>query len=136
MDKKTASLIRELNTSPGATSSLIREVESNLGLSLPRDYKKFMMESNGAEGPIGPHTYLMLWRIEELEDMNKAAAVDEFAPGLLLFGSDGGGLSFAFDTRNPKLPIVEVPIEILSVDNAKQCGQTFQEFLEYLFYQR
>jgi hypothetical protein len=135
MDKKTASYIKDLNTNPRATSSLIREIESKLGLSFPDDYKNFMMEFNGAEGPIGSQSYLMLWRIEELEDLNKVAAVDEFAPGLLLFGSDGGGMSYAFDTRKTNTLIVEVPTEILSIDKVKQCGQTFQEFLEYLYYQ-
>jgi hypothetical protein len=45
---------------------------------------------NGGEGSVGD-TYVILWRIEELIEMSKAYDVAEYAPGLFLFGSDGGG---------------------------------------------
>ena len=35
-------------------------------------------------------TYVILWKAEELGELNASYQVDEDAPGLLLIGSDGG----------------------------------------------
>ncbi len=45
--------------------------------------------SNGIEGPIGKASYLSIWPINELIELNQEYAVDEFLPGIKYFGSDG-----------------------------------------------
>ena len=91
-----------------------------------------MAESNGAEGGVGKHAYLALWRIEDIIPRNEGYAVSEFAPGLILFGSDGGGEAYAFDVREAVPIIVEVPFIGMGGDEAKRCGASFLSLLQYL----
>jgi hypothetical protein len=44
-----------------------------------------------------------------LLELNKDYQVDEYAPGLFFFGSNGGGEAFAFDLRTAARPVVAVP---------------------------
>jgi hypothetical protein len=71
---------------------------------LPEAYLKFLLQSNGGEGFIGHSSYIILWAIEDLIKMNESYQVDEYAPGLFLFGSDGGGEAYAFDIRSGSRP--------------------------------
>jgi hypothetical protein len=131
MDEGIDLLTRELDLNPGAPKELLEKVQSDLKVRLPIQYVDFLLRSNGAEGNVG-NSYLMLFPIEEIASINQANAVDEFAPGLLLFGSNGGGTAYAFDTRSSAMPIVEVPFIGMDLKETKPCGQTFVEFLRHL----
>jgi hypothetical protein len=74
----------------------------------------------------------MLWGAEELVPLNEAYQVQKFVPGLLLFGSDGGGEAFGFDTRAGDWPIVQVPFVGMGWDVAWPMGTSFNEFLRNL----
>jgi hypothetical protein len=126
-----AELIAQMELRPGASVALVQDVQSRLGFRLPRDYVEFITESNGAEGFVG-NSYLVLWPIEEIIPTNDAYQVRVFAPGLLLFGSDGGGEAYAFDTRSGKMPVVSVPFVGMSLAAAKKLSRTFSGFLECL----
>jgi hypothetical protein len=82
-----------------ASNSLLNQRIAAFGHPLPTDYLRFLRQANGGEGFVGKEVYLVLWRVEELAGMNAAYHVAEFAPGLLIFGSDGGDEAFAFDLR-------------------------------------
>lgn len=136
MDQRILGIVGNLELNPGATGDLVQQVQLRLGIMLPQEYVDFMMYSNGAEGPIGKYAYLALWTLEELVELNKAYQVDEFAPGLLLFGSDGGDVAFAFDKRSGALSIVQVPFIGMKLTEAKPRGRTFSEFLFSLYNER
>jgi len=133
MDDKFAKFISNLDLNAGASNALVQDIQSQLGLFLPDDYIEFMMESNGAEGRVGPNAYLQLWSLGELPSLNKGYAVDEFAPGIVLFGSSGGGEAFAFDIRAKEISIIAIPF-IFEFEYAKVCGRNFVSFLEYLYH--
>jgi hypothetical protein len=59
--------------------------------ALPQGYLDFLYRYNGGEGFVGPNAYVIFWRLGELAELNEAYQVAEFAPGLLAFGSNGGG---------------------------------------------
>lgn len=132
MNEVVTKLTKNLDFNSGASKRILKELEIQLGISFPQEYTDFFEYSNGAEGAIGESSYLVLWPIEEIIPLNDAYEVNEFVPGLLLFGSDGGGTGYAFDTRSKNMPIVEVPFIGMGLDNMKLCGQTFVEFLQYL----
>jgi hypothetical protein len=73
------------------------------------------------------------WRIGELLEMNRAYEVADYAPGLFLFGSDGGGEAFAFDTRRGANPIVSVPFVGMELKMARPIASNFTAFLDELF---
>jgi SMI1 / KNR4 family (SUKH-1) len=114
-----------------ASSSSIQQFESNAGLRLPEDYAEFLKQADGGEGFIGD-SYLILWRVGELLELNTAYQAAEYAPGLFLFGSDGGGEAFAFDTRSEARPIVSVPFVGMDLSLTRSIADTFTEFLEEL----
>lgn len=132
MDPRIAELTRTLTKNPGAGEVTLREATSNLGRALPADYLEFMRSANGAEGSIGGKAYVSLWPLKELELLNAEYAVTEFAPGLILFGSDGGDTAYAFDTRTNEERIVEVPFVGMSVDTITPLGDSLVDFFERL----
>ena len=118
------------NTPVSATD--VARFEEEIGLSLPKKYTDFLKIFNGGEGFIGQNAYIILWRLGELVEMNKAYQVAKYAPGLFLFGSDGGGEAFAFDARTSAKPIVSVPFVGMELSLASMIAPTFEVFLEKL----
>lgn len=121
----------DFNGNAPATAEEIAAAERNLGRSLPNDFREFLRVSNGGEGSIGEN-YVMLWNTEELGEYNGSYQVNEYAPGLLLFGSDGGGEGYAFDTRTSPPPIVTVPFVGMALKYANPVAETFVAFLKKL----
>jgi SMI1 / KNR4 family. len=122
--------LSKINTK-GKSSANIEALGKALGISFPVDYLEFMQEYNGGEGEIA-NSYVILWSAEDLTELNEAYAVNEFAPGLVLFGSDGGDLAYAFDVSRGSVRIVEVPFIGMDIKEIKDCANSFVDFLEYL----
>ncbi|MEH7246855.1 SMI1/KNR4 family protein [Neobacillus niacini] len=120
-----------LELKPPIEENKVKEVETELGVTFPNDYLEFISYSNGAEGSIGEN-YLILWSIEDIIELNEAYGVNDFAKGLVLFGSDGGDTAFAFDTRKNETQIVSVPFIGMDLSEITTCSNTFNGFLQYL----
>lgn len=118
----------------GPTSLLtIKQVEVSLEVIFPKDYKEWMLVSNGCSGEIGENTFIQLWPISEIIKLNDLYQTSKFAPGLIFFGSDGGEEGFAFDYRTKPYSIIKIPFLDMGSDKLKKvCGKTFLEFLKYL----
>ena len=102
------------------------------GKELPADLREVLEASDGAEGFVN-RNYLMLWGPAEIVACHKAYDVDVYAPGLLLFGSNGGGEAYAYDTRPAStMPVVKVPFVGMSLEYADVLAPTFTRFLELL----
>jgi len=106
----------------------LEQVEAHFGCTLPQSYKSFMMKCDGGEGFVGEQ-YLILWKAGELVQFNAEYEVSKYAPSLLLFGSNGGGEAFAFDTRDKNLPIVMVPFIGMSLEETVIVSESFDGFL-------
>lgn len=124
-------LLEEFSTKEGAKESAITDAETALQCSLPLDYKEFLEKINGGEGFIGEN-YLILWTAEELAQFNRDYQVEDYAPGLILFGSDGGGEGYAFDTRIAPMSIVQVPFIGMNLAYARAMAPSFSEFITTL----
>jgi hypothetical protein len=123
------SLLARFDRNVNASKEVLDRMEREIGLRLPDDYRAFMERSNGGEGFLGKQ-YLILWRAEQIVPFNHDYQVNEYAPGILLFASSGGGEAFAFDTRSTQLPIVQVPFIGLDLQHAKEVAKTFTELLQ------
>jgi SMI1 / KNR4 family (SUKH-1) len=126
-------LLAKFNANPPASPISIARCQADLGLPLPTDYVRFLRKMNGGEGFLGENAYLVLWRAEELAEMNAGYKIPESPRELCLFGSNGGGEAFAFDTRTVPPPIVVVPFVGLDWNDAILIATSFREFLETLF---
>lgn len=65
---------------------------------LPKDYIEFMKKHNGGEGDIG-ETWLILYPLEELQEINDDYEIEEFLPGHIIIGSNGGGELYGIDNK-------------------------------------
>jgi hypothetical protein len=97
-------LLERFRRNAPAASANIEAFEREASVVLPSEYRQFLQVSDGGVGIIGPAGYAMLWRVNDLLRSNREYEVAEYAPGLLLFGSNGGGEGFAFDLRVTEKP--------------------------------
>jgi hypothetical protein len=133
MNAHIKKLVEAMELNSPATKEALTKAESEIGMTFPAQYKEFMVESNGAAGRVGENSYLSIWVVEEIVSLNKDAKVEEFIPGLAFFASDGGSTAYAFDKRTESISIVEIPDDSIHIEEAVLCGNTSEEFLEYLY---
>jgi hypothetical protein len=114
---------------PPASAEALRAAERSIGKILPEDYKRFLLEHDGGDGFIGTD-YFIFWKAEELSKFNDGYEVSKYAPGLLMFGSNGGGDGFAFDTRTSPYRVMQVPFIGMSVADKFCVAESFNELLE------
>jgi hypothetical protein len=123
--------LKDWQLNAGATEEALRDAVASLDHSLPPDYVQFLREHNGGEGFVGDN-YLILWRAEELSTFNSEYEVDQYAPGLLLFGSNGGGEGYGFDTRSADMPIIRVPFIGMDLQYATPTAGSFSDLFMQL----
>jgi hypothetical protein len=116
---------------PPADPGVVEALSSSLKVALPLDYLDFLRQHNGGEGFIGDN-YIIFWKAEELADFNREYEVDRYAPGIVLFGSDGGGDGYGFDTRSAAMPIVCVPFIGMELRYATPVAKNFPDLFAQL----
>ena len=127
MDRRVLGLLARCTLRPGASDELLSELTRALGVRLPTDYLSLLSHSNGLSGFVGEN-YLNLSRAEDVQ----ACGLHEYAPFFIFIGSDGGGEAFAYDTRHPEMPIVNVPFIGMVSEAPRLLGASILEFLERL----
>lgn len=101
-----------------------------VGIVLPQDYKEFLGRMNGIEGFVTPEQYLILWRLEELFELNEAYVVDEFLPNVVLMGTDGGDTGYGYDSVREQY--IATPLVGMDPSETKLMGGSFGDFLKTL----
>lgn len=107
-----------------ATEEQLAAAESVVG-RLPDDYRAFLRETNGGAGSIG-NTFLDLWPVAE--SARYASVVSNGVPDLVVIGSDGGGETFGFDTRQAPYKVVMVPAIAIDWEDAMLVASSFEAF--------
>lgn len=125
--------ISNLNCRAPATDEAVGVFERASRKQIPEDYREFLTIANGGEGFIGKNAYIILWPVDELASMNEAYEVENYAPGLLIFGSDGGGEAYGFDTRDAQWATVAIPFVGMAWSLARPIAASFRGFLEHLY---
>ena len=128
--KKEYSL-KDWHLNAGVSNDIICDIVSPIGRKLPTDYEQFLREHDGGEGFISSN-YLILWKAEQLNAFNREYEVERYAPGLFLFGSDGGGEGYAFDARDVTMPVVRVPFIGMELRYANLIAASFTDLLAQL----
>ncbi|MHB9363348.1 SMI1/KNR4 family protein [Mesorhizobium sp. LNJC403B00] len=107
---------------PPAQAAVVDGLPASLGVTLPKDYANFLREHNGGEGFIGD-SYIIFFKAEELVDFNREYEVEKYAPGILLFASNGGGEAYGFDTHDVEMPIVRIPFIFMERKSAETIAR-------------
>ena len=123
-------LLSKFEFNEPATEERIIAFEKGERMPLPACYRNFLKMGNGGEGSIGEFGYANFWRIEDISELNLGYKIQEYLPGYLVIGSDGGGEAFAI--RHNDAYFVQVPFVGLSVEDCIFMGNTFEEFLTNL----
>ena len=110
----------------------IEEAEHELGCQFPEDYRAFLKESNGVEGFVCSSAYLVLWPVQEIAQLNAAYATTEFAPGLVLLGTNGGNIGYGFTGSQANLRYVQVPLIGMDLDVMEPIGKTLIEMVKHM----
>lgn len=116
--------LADCQKNPGATVDAIQAA----GPSLPTDYADLLAHANGLEGFLEGDHYLMLWPIEDLQEMNSAYSTAEFLPGVTLLGTDGGDTGYGYDADCNRY--VAVPLVGMEPDEVNDLGGSLQEWIE------
>jgi hypothetical protein len=114
--------------SPADLRSL-NHFSAQLNFKLPNGYLEFISKSNGAEGQL-QNSYLILWPLEELYNLNREYNIDEFAPGFFILGSDGGDTAFVIDKQTGEFH--QMPFIGMSQQEAVFIAKDFAGFIEAL----
>ena len=110
---------------------ITEEVVLNLPKNLPESYIEFLKFSNGIEGSVSNGSYLRLWKAEELDELNKGYEAEEYVPGMLLVGTDGGDEAIGIDLRKDSSTFGSyfmVPFITLRWEDAKLLGPEVTDF--------
>jgi hypothetical protein len=130
-----ANWIKELSFNPPASENELGQL-SKFG-ALPQDYIGFMRQSNGASGPIGSH-YLIIYSTLTACRLNEMKEEDAIEMGnrtryFFIFGSNGGGLSYAFDLQQEAETIVEVDSLDVGFENTAVRAHSLAEFFKFIY---
>lgn len=131
MNPETAKFLEGFEKNLPTELSVIQEVVKATSLDLPSEYLEIFLRMNGGEGFIG-NNYCRLYAIEDLIPLNEAFSVKKFAPRLFIFGSNGGGDAFAFDTATNPYSIVQIPFIPMDMELAIVIGKTIGELFSSL----
>lgn len=102
-------LEKHWNTNPPASSMQLDELERELKIALPSDYRQLMQWSNGGEGKVGG-AYFSLWPIEKIINRNISANIWRYMSNRFIgIGSNGGGECYGLDyTENDTSPNISI----------------------------
>jgi hypothetical protein len=94
---------------------------------LPPDYLAFLRHCNGGEGALGTDPgRFSLWPAEEVATLNSSYRVDDFLPGFLAFGSDGGGEMLVFGAAGDRWGrVFAVPFIPMEEGRAREIAPDF-----------
>ena len=134
MSSAVEDLLAQMQTNPGASEASLHDLIEKSWVALPEWYLNLLRISNGAEGFVGS-SYLGLWPAENVIAENIGYCTQEFHPGMILFGSSMGGVAYAFDGREGKSSIVEIPFDSADPADMIHRGDTVDEFLQFLMLQ-
>lgn len=125
-----------LKFNDGISAEVINSAEKKLKIVFPKEYGDFMLKYNGCEGEIGEESYISLWKMEDLAELNESYSVKEFTPDFVYFGSDGGDMAYAFDFSDGKVSYVEFPFMSIHESDKEVLGSTLDEFFTTLYKRR
>lgn len=116
--------------SPPATNIQLIDLENQLDIKLPKDYKDFLLTTNGFDGFIGDF-YCVFSQVDDIIESTKANCT-EFFPWALCIGTNGNLEMYVIDKRANPFVFGLLP-NIGTDEDFIPLGDTFGEFIKRLY---
>lgn len=126
---------REWRKADKATHDAIERLRAASPVELPDAYLKLLSFSNGGEGPLPVQPFfLCLDSAEVVAAELRARTLEEFFPGFVIVGSNGGGEFVALDARGTApWPVVALDMTNIDLeDSVLAIAPDFQAFIELI----
>jgi len=115
----------------GASSASIDDIEKLLNTTLPKQYKSFLLWSNGGEGKLGDN-YIYIWAIEDVIAYNHDYGIQKYLQKeYLAFGMDG---DIGYILHLSDNSIYRVDLGDLDITSIKYIAPSFDDFLGKAIY--
>ena len=124
----TADTVNEFNTP--ATDEQISQVENQLQIVLPGDYKEFLKQTNGFAG-VANNFVVDFDPVEKIYQSTQDTCA-EFFPWGIYIGTNGGGEMFVIDKRQIPYQFGLLP-NIADENDFIPLGDTFEKFIQRLY---
>lgn len=113
-------LDRDWHAVAGASEAAIEQLCRAVPCQLPASYLELLRMTNGGEGPLARQPfYLQLDSAEAVAEAATSKRHEEFFPGFVVIGSNGGGEFIALDARKPgTLPVVAIDMTNIDLDES------------------
>jgi SMI1 / KNR4 family (SUKH-1) len=113
----------------------IESVQQQIDFKLPKDYLDVIKEINGGEGEIGNNGWLKLYPLERVIQVNiNYRLLMQQIPDFFLFGKDAADTGYAFHKQEHTYHSFGLMSDF-NTDFITFCGNTFEDFLKYLYNQ-
>jgi cell wall assembly regulator SMI1 len=125
----TAGTVNELN-SP-ATDEQISQLENQLQIDLPGDYKEFLKQTNGFAG-VANEFVVDFDPVEKIYQSTQDTCAECF-PWAIYIGTNGGGEMFVIDKRQIPYQFGLLPY-VADYNDFIPLGDTFEKFIQRLYF--
>lgn len=95
-----------------------------------KPYEDYLRQTLSGEGMVGENNYLLLWKKNEIEELNDLYETREFLGDVILIGSDGGDMAYGIDIKGR---YIEVPFIGMDDEEMKVIGNSFDDFINYIW---
>ena len=101
--------------------------------NLPADLRAFLARHDGGRGTVGTRKRpVVLWSAEQIAHEAESQEVSLATPGLLLFGTDGGGLGYGYLGRLRERRYGRIPLIAAGVHEFEALADSLEELLQLI----
>ncbi len=111
---------RDWHAAPRATEASLSRLVAASPIELPSEYLSFLAHSNGGEGPLALQPcYFQIYSADDVARALEDRRHEEFFPGFVIMGSNGGGEYVGLDVRgSPPWPVVALDMTNIDLDES------------------
>ena len=114
-----------------ANEEAIREAERSLQLAIPEEYGELLKCTNGLDVTVNGDRYaISLFRADELAERRQTYSVDEWLPGYLFIGFDGGGRGLFLRSETKQSPVYLCHVGILDESELREVASNLAAWIE------
>lgn len=115
----------------GASVEVLNALERHLSISLPESYRRFMIRTNGCDGPVG-ELWIILYPAEHVAAETAKHRLSTQVEDAVFIGTDGGGEAYILDTRSNPAIFGSMPFIGDGLKDVSFASATLDDFVQSL----